>query len=269
MTINKLATSLFGLLALASTGLAGTAPASGGKACTSCTPAPAADDSLGASVNIGYDSSFIFRGLELANDWMTVGANIGVPLNSQFTLNLGAEYGNTVNDKPFNFLGLPISNDLERLVLNAALATKIGSTDVSLGYRHYSYNGDIGLMDTSEVSLGLGQKLGAVNFGVAANYDITNEGWYLEAGANTEIALTDSISLVPGASIGYVLDYGYQTGLPVNNSSFTAVHLSLGAPIKLSKTATLTPFVGYNIPVDDLDVLDETFHGGVTLTVKF
>lgn len=276
MTLNKLAFSLVGSLALATAGFAGTAPAKSGKACTSCTP-PAAEESLGLSVGVGYDSNFVFRGANLADNWISADIGYSIPLTDKVKFNLGAVYGSSPDD---GFLDNSVAaalgvNSYQRLELAAGFAVDLGGAELGLGYRWYHHMGDASAImdDGNEVGLTLATKAGPINIGIGANYDFDIDGFYFEAGLNTEIKLTESISLVPGASIGYAVDYSYHIqGLNVDG--FTAVNLSLGLPIKLSKHATLTPFVAWNLPIDGLDeegsvLADDQLHGGVRLSLSF
>ncbi len=266
MTLNKLAFSLLGTLALATTGSAGTAPS--GKACKSCcAPAPAAEEDLGLTLGVGYDSNFIFRGINMADNWVSANIGYSLPLTSAVKLNLDANYGTSADDR---FAGISHAS-YERLEVGAGISTDIGGAELGLGYRWYHHMGDgnIILDDGNEVGLTLATKAGPLNVGVGAYYDFSQEGWYFEVGVNTEIKINDMISIVPGASIGYNIDYNWQTPGYRPGDGFTAVNLSIALPIKLTKRATLTPFIAYNIPVDALDAEDEQLHGGASINVKF
>jgi hypothetical protein len=268
MTLNKLAFSLVGSLALATTGFAGTAPS--GKACkTCCAPAPQ-DDSLGITATIGYDSSYVFRGINLADNWVSAAIDWSLPLTNTVKLNLGASYGSSAGD---SFLGID-GVSFERLELAAGLTADLGGAELGLGYRWYHNMGDADLVldDAHEVGLTVATKVGPLNVGAGAYYDFQGEGWYFEVGVNTEVKVTESISLVPGASIGYHSDYtwGFDRAIAGNTGDgFTAVNLSLALPIKLTKTATLTPFIAWNLPIDALEDEDDQIHGGVSISVKF
>ena len=89
-------------------------------------------------------------------------------------------------------------------------------------------------------------------------------GWYFETGAAYTIKVCEKFSLVPEAKISYGEDYYGVKG-------FNNVLLKLGAPITLSKNATLTPYVAGSIAIDSLHDLgvDNYFIGGAALTVTF
>ncbi len=266
MTANKLAISLLGCFALASTGFAGTKTS--GKACTSCCAPTPTENDLGVTAAIGYDSTYVFRGVSVADNWVTGSLDWTLPLTSSWNFNVGAIYGSSADD---SFAGLG-GVSYQRLELSAGVSTTINGIELGAGYRWYHHMGDGNLIleDGHEVGVTLATKAGPLNVGVGAYYDFAIEGWYFEAGVNSEIKLTESISLVPGVGIGYGADYTWHT--PVSpGDGFTAVNVSLALPIKLTKSATLTPFIAWNLPIDALDNVgeDDQLHGGVSLSVKF
>jgi hypothetical protein len=247
--------------AIAASAFAGTAPS--GKGAAPVAPAPAANDDIGASIGLGYDTDFYFRGLQFGQDWVSASLNYSTAIAEGTDLNIGANYGSDYD----------AIADYDRLVLNADLGRDLGFAKANLGYRYYSHDGIVGsiLSDTSEIYLNLTRSVGIINFGLSTNYDSTNEAWYFELGANTEIKLTDRISLVPGANVGYAQDYNYQFVNTAGLDGFTAVTVSLAAPIKLNSRATLTPYIAGRLPVDAFDDagLDNEVYGGVSLRVNF
>lgn len=269
----KLTTALQGLLAslaLSSAAFAGTsAPAA--KNCTACPVPPPAEDLLGIEVGLGYDSSLIFRGVEYGEHWLSTSLSLDVPLCPKTALKLDANYGLLADDNDAFLGGL----SYQRLELGAAVTYDLGAAELGVGYRWYHHMGDLDaiLHDGHEVGLTATTSAGPVNIGAAAYYDFESEGWYFEVAVNSEIKLTERISLVPGASIGYGVDYDWHVngGAALVDDGFTAVNVSLALPIQLCKSATLTPFIACNIPVDALDDAgeDTKLHGGVMLTVRF
>jgi hypothetical protein len=271
--MNKIITTLLSSAALAATAFAGT-NSSSGKGGPAITP-PAADNDLGGTLSVGYDSDYYFRGLSLGEDWVSANLGFGVTLTEGLKLDLGAYYGSSFDSV----------DDYDRLVLSAGLTKDFGVVDASLGYRFYSHNGLGGQLfdDTNEIYVGVGAALGPINVALSGNYDVEDDSFYFDLGVNSEIKVTEWLSFVPGANIGYGVDYNYQTGNLIDdlNSSFgtdfsvadgfTAVTVSLAAPIKLSSRFTIVPYIAGRLPVDALDDLgeDNEVYGGVSLSVKF
>lgn len=265
MKLNKLMFSLVGLLALALPALAGTAPAKNPK--NPVAPAPE-EELLGITVGVNYDSRLIYHGINFGEHYLSGDVAVDVPLNDTLRANLEASYGN-VFDSAFD------GEDYQRLVLGAGVSADLGAAELGLGYRwiHHMDVPDAFADDGHEVGLTLATSAGPVNFGIGSYYDFGDEGWYFEAAVNTEIKVTDSISVVPGVAIGYGIDYAAnRTALnEVLDDGFIAVTPSLAVPIKLTSKATLTPYIAARLPIDALDDTgsDDYLYGGVSINVKF
>ena len=276
MTINKLVYSLVGSAALAASAFAGS-----DKSAKDISPvvAPAEED-LGLTLGVAYDSRYYFRGFNMANNWVSTSLDWTLPLTKELRLDVGANYGSGANDVSRFGTGDGSTFDhtsFERLQLSANLVADLGPVEVGAGFRWYDNMGDYRsiLNNGEEVGVNISSKLGPINVGFGAYRDFggNGQGWYFEGAVNTEIKLWDRVSLVPGANIGFANNYNYQLdlgGFTPHASSWTAVDLSLALPIKLSKRATLSPYVAINFPMHSLDGIENNrFFGGVSLAVKF
>ena len=279
MTINKLVFSLVGSAALAASAFAGTAPS--GK-CAKCVAPQVTqpEEDLGLTLSVGYDSHYFFRGLNLAEDWISTSLDWTLPLTKDLRLDTGASFGTSAGDTAR--IGRTAFNgaSYERLELNANLVATVGQFDIGVGYRWYHNMGDLAniMEDGNEVGVNLATKLGPINFGLGAYRDFSIDGWFFEAAVNSEIKLCDRVSLVPGVNIGYADHYSYHLtafGARPKTNSWTNVGVSLALPIKLTKRATLTPYIAGNFPLNDLrsqggfKIEDDQVYGGVSLSVKF
>jgi hypothetical protein len=277
--MNKLVYSLVGSAALAASAFAGTAPS--GKSAKDVSPMVAApEEDLGLTLGVAYDSRYYFRGLDLANNWVSSSLDWAIPLNKDLRLDLGANYGDaagSVSRLGTGDFSTFHHTSFERLQLDANLVATLGPVEVGAGFRWYDNMGDLKkiLDNGEEVGVNVATKLGPVNFGVGAYRDFGNDGqgWYFEAAVNTEIKLCDRVSLVPGANIGFGSKYNYQLdvgGFKPQSNTWTDVDLSLALPIKLSKRATLSPYIAFNFPLHALSTVeDNRVFGGVSLAVKF
>lgn len=220
---------------------------------------PPADEPLGITATIGYDTNYVYRGINFADNLVTAALDGNFAINDTLSINAGAWYGSSVDDS------FVLGGSYEELDLYAALMAKVGAATVGLKYQHYFYFGDSDVLeDIDELGLLLSAAVGPVDVIAGAYYDFTAEGFYFETGVSHTFAVTDRISLVPAALVSYGNDY-------YGVSGFNHVKLSLSAPIKLTKTATLTPYIAGNLPIDALDNLGEEdrVYGGVTLSVSF
>lgn len=272
--MTKTTTSLFAVLAIASSAMGGTsAPAKSGKACEACTAAPE-ESSHGITLEAGYHTHYLYRGVLFGENWVDGGVDFTLPLTEATRLDLDARYGFLAGeDSVLNDLaGTDLS--YQRMELGASVVTNLGDIELGAGYRYYWHDGDLAniLEDSHEVGVMAATQLGMVTLGLGAHYDITNEGWYLEARAATEIKICDMLSFVPSVGIGYAIDYDWQLVSDASQlDGFTAVSLSLSAPIKVTKNLTITPYISASLPVDALDDAgeDEELFGGVSISFKF
>jgi hypothetical protein len=308
MKMNALLKTL-GFLALAATPvLAGTSPAPKNP----IAPAPENDD-LGITASLGYDSSRIFRGLNFGQHWVRSAIEGTILLvggasedgAGTTSLNWDAQFGTFFGDQDhFSTqaagLGNPGSTDLsfQQLQLGASIAHDFGPLTASVGYRYYRNAGDINggtpLNDAQEVSLGLATALGPIDIASSANYDYVNDSWYFDLNASSTIVITDSISLVPFANVGYGHNMNWQFNRNGNvaggswggqNSltGWTAITTGIQLPIKLNSRATLTPYIAGNLALGSLQNQGQAarnagapdtpyksvLFGGVTLSVRF
>lgn len=326
MKLNTLLKTL-GFLALAATPVvAGTAPAPKG-------PAPVApvNDDLGINVGLGYHTNYIWRGFNFGQHWLSGGLNGAIPLvggagedGAGTRLAWDVEYGTLLGDQDHVGANLPpfITNDLsfQRVQLGAAIQHDVGPVTLSLGYRYFRNMGGVatgglfgpftggGMQDGQEVSVGLATALGPVNVATSANYDYVNDSWYFDLDLNTNIAITDAISVVPFFNVGYghnmnwqfneaqwsanpvggLAPLGFNNGGNPDLTGWTAITTGLRFPIKLNSRATLTPYIAGNFPLGPLNnaagsaraaitpagglpdtALKSVLFGGVTLSVRF
>ncbi len=296
MKLNALIKTL-GFIALAATpAVAGTAPAPKNP----IAPAPVNDD-LGITASIGYDSSYVWRGLNFGSHWVRAGLNGSLLLvggagergagAGSTSLLWDVQYGSLAGDQ--DHLGPTEVGDssYQRLQLGTALSHDFGPASVNLGYRYYRNMGVLGgraaMNDGQEVSLGTATSVGPIKFSSSANYDFVNSYWYIDLNASSTVVITDSISIVPYATIGYGHNMNWQfasgTGLSNlwhrnNISNFTAVTTGIQVPIKLNSRATLTPYIAANLPMSGMNHLpakgpttaySSVLYGGVTLSVRF
>jgi hypothetical protein len=228
-----------------------------------------------------------------------------IPLVEGTRLAWDVNYGSLASDQD-HFAPNNLNNfSYQRLQLGAAVQKDVGPVTLSLGYRYYRNMGElanppgvgalgVGMQDGQEVSLGLATALGPINVASTGSYDYVNDSWYVDLDLNTNIAVTDSISIVPFFNVGYghnlnwqangVNFAGFLNGAQRDDiTGFTAITTGLRFPIKLNSRATLTPYIAGNLPLGATENIagsarnaglpDTPFKsvlfGGVTLNVRF
>ena len=306
MKLNALLKTL-GFLALAATPVvAGTAPAPKNPQPVQ----PAVNDDLGVNIGLGYHTNYVWRGINMGQHWVDASLGGAIPLVEGTRVAWDVNYGSLAGDQDHfspDFGPFVTSNlSFQRLQLGAAIQHDLGPVTLSLGYRYYRNMGGLanpsgvlgllgaGMQDGQEVSLGLATTLGPINLATTGSYDYVNDSWYVDLDLNTNIAVTDSISIVPFFNVGYGHNLNWQqnavnfagllNGAQADDiTGFTAITTGLRFPIKLNSRATLTPYVAGNLPLGATENIggsarasglpdtpfNSVFFGGVTLSVRF
>jgi hypothetical protein len=246
-------------------------------------------DTLGATLEVGYDSRYYFRGLWFADNTTWAGLSLSVPLTEKLALGFATLYTSTV-DTPTNVnqgVGPRGAGDFDysELDLSTSLTYDAGFAKLGLVYTYYEFfdsfsgstagapnaGGELNVHGAHEVGATIATSVGPVNLYGGFYYDLTIGAAYAEVGADAPIAINSWLSLVPAVKMGYGFT-NYYTVLGSQQSGLTHVIPSLSAPIKLTKSATLTPYVAYNISLDTRhanNTQDSEFFGGVKLGVSF
>lgn len=253
-------TSIVSLLSIV---VAGALQAGSPSAKTPVSPVqPAPDDSLGFSLTAGYDSAYIFRGVKYGDSLISAGITAPIKLNDKATLTFTPWYGHIAG------------HDYDELDLPVSLTYDFGFITLGAGYTWYKY--PFAHWDTSEPNITFSKAIGNLTIYGGAYLDVNakggdifsatngDSGWYFETGLNYNLKINSWLSLVPDAKISYGENYYGVKG-------FNNVALRLGAPITLSKNATLTPYIGGSIAIDSLESLGGNSYliGGAALTVTF
>jgi hypothetical protein len=266
-------------------------------------PAPAPEpesgalfDTLGATLEVGYDTRYYWRGLYRADNTVWSGLSLSVPLTEQLSLGFGAVYTDSVDGSQIGSQ----SFDYSELDLSTGLTYDAGFAKIGLVYNRYTYfdtftglsdgvsrleGTEGGITGANEVGLTLATSVGPVNFTAGYWYNFTIGGSYAQVGAELPIEITSWLSIVPAVQLGYGFDYFTAPQFGARSGGLTHVIPSISAPIKLTKTATLTPYIAYNISLDsrhnaaglgtsaptsvNANAQDNEIFGGVKLSVNF
>jgi hypothetical protein len=86
-----------------------------------------------------------------------------------------------------------------------------------------------------------------VNVNAGYWYDFRINGYYLESSADCPIEVTSAFSVVPSVTAGYGSDYYSFAANGGAKSGITSVRPALSFPIKVTKSATFTPYAAVNL----------------------
>ena len=216
-------------------------------------------EKMTGSVDVGYDSGYYFRGLWFSNNNVWEGLTLNLPVNDQLSLMFGAIYTSSANTNMPNSKLLKYSE----LDLITGLSYDAGFAKFGLVYTYYNFydtfsgsidggsygNGDRDSKVTTSSDLGLtvSKSIGPVNLNAGYWYDFRIGGKYFESSADCPIEITSKFSVVPSVSVGYGIDYYSFASMGNTQSGFTSVRPALSFPVKVTETATFTPYAAMNL----------------------
>lgn len=242
--------------------------------------APIGCPDTNGEVTVGYMTDYLLHGFRMDRD--TVWLDVNYTFDGIVPVTIGVTHFDGINGFAtgplFGTLVQGLGSIDETDVYAAVALPDVGGFSASLTYTHRflnpsfpfptSRNGSFG-----ELSLQLRRDIGFADLILGTAYGINSSaafgtgggGWYHNAGLEKAIGITDSVSLVLGAGVGYHDGYFY------NNSGWSNYYLSAALPIQLNCSATLTPYLGYNgvQQWDQYDFQGDVLHAGVSLTVSF
>jgi hypothetical protein len=230
-------------------------------------PAPAPESPLlTGSVTLGYDTTYVYRGYEvLAADgddadhlvWGALDLNYAV--TDKLTWNFNTWYASSA------------ASNYDELDIYTRLLYNVGPFAIGPSFKWYHYPHYPSSIDNQyEVGLELASTpVENLSVGLGVFYEFEAEQWYIQGDINYTIPITENFSLVPGVTCSFIDVSSDKFGL--HESDFHHVWAYLKAPIKLSSTVSLTPYIAGNFPVGDQvdDLQDPIVVGGAALSVTF
>ena len=204
------------------------------------------------NLHTGYSSEYNFRGLNLGQDLVEVGADVAAEWNG-LGLSAGAWHASFDNAE----------DNLDELDLYGEVSKDLGFATAAVGYIWYHNYNDAD--DAQEVYFSLSRDFGFLEASLAYYWDTeTDNDGYTELGLSKGFELSGCLTLNVGATLGYLAEQG--------QLSHAAAKVSLD--YAFTETATVSPFVlntwSLNNDADTThaDTQNELV-GGVILGVSF
>lgn len=255
-------------------------------------PEPESDFFEG-EVHVGYNSMYEFRFVDLGQDMVEAGADIGFNLGGGWGVSAGAWYASTNDSKPWG-RGAGSSNELD---LYAAVSYGFEWLTVEAGYIYYYFPDQVfngvnwETADTQELYISVGTDFfedQPWEFGVEATwfYDFdSNDGSYWDVHVTKPFKFTECIGLELTAGVGFADGHGLQLDGSVARWSgyygasldgYQGWYVAASLPWQIVENVTLTPYIKYTDGASDLltNVTDITtgqdyLFAGANLTVSF
>jgi hypothetical protein len=220
-------------------------------------------EKMTGSVDVGYDSGYYFRGLWFSNNNAWEGLTLNLPVTEQLSLTFGGIYTSSLNTRIAN--GGPTTLKYSELDLIAGASFDAGFAKFGLVYTYYNFydtfsgsyantglsaananDRDSGITTSSDLGFTISKSIGPINLNAGYWYDFRIGGQYVESSADYPIEVTSHLSVVPSISVGYGFDYYSYNAAGGVRDGFTAVRPALSFPVKVTESATFTPYAAMN-----------------------
>lgn len=265
----------------------------GALAAASTLVAGYASAELEGEVHVGYHNIYEFRFVDLGNDLIEAGADLGMNFGD-FGISAGAWYGSS--DVPGALIGNNVKANFDELDLYAGMSYSIGDLTLEAGYIYYyfpdtgSIMGLVGLgtSNTQEFYLGASYDFSfGLSMGTTYYYDFdANSGWYWDTNIGYTFEFSECLGLELTGGLAFANGHGAQvsakTGSIGTADGFQGYYLQAALPWEFRENVTLSPYVRYTGAEGKLatDVANaviggtgfggqDYFVGGVSLSVGF
>lgn len=210
----------------------------------------------GGSFNGGYESEHIFRGFDSGLGGAIAWSSFTLQTEPGFDLGIWYGSGFRTAYEEFDLFG--------------GYTARIGDFSVRIGATWYHFPSEEVADDSTDFLLDVYREIPisdalTLTPYLSAVYNESAEGFYGELGTRATMALHPSVILSARAYAAASTDYR------TNGSGMDHLGLILSAPLSLTETASLVPFVGQTLALDEAEsagAIDESW-GGVTLSVTF
>jgi len=224
-------------------------------------------------LHTGYSSEYLYRGVNLGQDLIEVGADVKVDVNNMFNLSAGAWYG-TTSANQLGFM-LPHMN-MSELDLYIEASKDFGPVTGKVGYIFRQYDLDIiGSKPTSgEVYFGLSHDFGIVEASLTYYWGVSDVNVFgITPGVTdgyTEFALRHSFVLTPCLNLAVSTNIGYLC----DDRVWTAWTSKVALDWAFAEHAKLSPFIAASVAIgEQSDTIwystTNQLVGGCMLSVNF
>ena len=185
--------------------------------------------------NVGYNSKYVFRGVDLGDDAYQYGLDFAGTCDCGFDWSAGI-WGISPDGEDGN---------VDELDIYAAVSKDFGGLTASAGFIVYTYpNG--GIADDADAFIGLSGSGFGLDAGVTVFFGTDGqfqEQILVEGNVGYTYEVSDTFSLSAAFVIGYVADDGQ--GVYAYDEGMAYYSATLSADIALSEDITLAPYVSY------------------------
>ena len=207
--------------------------------------------------HVGYNSKYIFRGVDLGSDAFEYGLDFAGSTDHGFDWSAGI-WGISPDNEDGN---------VDELDIYAAVSKDLGGVTVSAGFTAYTYDSG---EDDSEVFLGASGTIADIDASLTVLFGtegILTDQILLEGNLGYSYEISETVSANLGLTYGLILDEGdggYSSG-----SGYAYFTASFGLDFTLSDEMTFSPYVSFVDGADRVGGVNAETIGGATLSFAF
>ena len=185
--------------------------------------------------HVGYNSEYIFRGVDLGDDAYEYGLNFAGSCDCGLDWSAGIWSISPDGE----------DGNVDELDIYASVSKDLGFGSVAVGFTAYTYDG--GGSDDAEVFLGLSaEPIAGLDAGLTVFFGtdgILEEQVLIEGSLGYTFAINDKVAANVGLVYGYVADEGLGGYVTDDGSAYMSATLSFD--VALSDDLTFSPYVSY------------------------
>ncbi|MEO0446268.1 MAG: TorF family putative porin [Verrucomicrobiota bacterium] len=217
------------------------------------------------SVAAGYESTYMFRGVDFGGDAPWAGIDLSIPVGG-IAIDVGTWYIN-----PTDTTADPSDDSNDELDIYASSTFGLGPFDATLGFVALTFPelaGDL-FGDTAdyEAFITLAKTILGIDVAYSAihSFNLNGPNWFHDLNFGKGFDITDCLALGLGAGVGFSDGYNGFSG-------FNHSYVTTGLTFALTEAAALDLYLGGSLASDDLETFgggSDQFHGGASMSVSF
>lgn len=220
-------------------------------------------------LHTGYSSEYLYRGVNLGQDLIEVGADVKMDVNNMFNLSAGAWYGTVTNN-----IGFPGSVTMSELDLYVEASKDFGPVTGKVGYIFRQYDLDFAKPTSGEIYFGVSHDFGIVEASLTYYWGVSEVDVFgITPGVTdgyTEFALRHSFVITPCLNVAVSSNIGYLC----DDRTWTAWTSKVALDWAFAEHAKLSPFIMASVAIGEQNntIWTSTTNqlvGGCMLSVNF
>ena len=225
----------------------------------------AAQAEIEGEVHVGYNTDYVFRGADLGENAVEVGADINGSLSCGIDWSLGIWYINPDSD-----------SGLDEIDFYGEISKDLGFGTLALGFINYQFS-NTGGSDDDEIYVAASTEFAGLEAGLTLTFGVSglvDDAVFLEGSLAKGFDISDKFSGEVSLGAGYIIDEG-DAGNYYATDGYAYGTLTVSGSYALTDQVSINPYISYTEGEDGIylsggqDFRFTGAHGGVSIAVSF